>query len=159
MTVATKNGPAAIQIVRDTVTHHGASRDELIPILNDLNRELGYLSGETLNEVSRLIGVSRSQLFGVASFYQMLSTKPQGEHVIQFCESAPCHVVGGRQVWNALREELNLNAGETSPDGKWSLVTVSCLGVCAVGPVIIIDDDMYGNVEPEQLPGILARYD
>ncbi len=159
MTVATKNGPAAIQIVRDTVTHHGASRDELIPILNDLNRHLGYLSGETLNEVSRLIGVSRSQLFGVASFYQMLSTKPQGEHVIQFCESAPCHVVGGRQVWNALREELNLNAGETSPDGKWSLVTVSCLGVCAVGPVIIIDDDMYGNVEPEQLPGILARYD
>ena len=57
MALATKNGQAAIQIVRDTVTHHGASRDELIPILNDLNRHLGYLSGETLNEVSRLIGV------------------------------------------------------------------------------------------------------
>jgi NADH-quinone oxidoreductase subunit E len=159
MTVATKNGPAASQIVRDTVTHHGASRDELIPILNDLNRQLGYLSGETLNEVSRLIGLSRSQLFGVASFYQMLSTNPLGRHVIQFCESAPCHVVGARQVWNALREELNLNAGETSADGKWSLVPVSCLGVCAVGPVIIIDDDMYGNVEPEQLPEILGRYE
>lgn len=158
MTVATKNGQVAIQIVRDTVTHHGASRDELIPILNDLNRRLGYLSGETLNEVSRLIGLSRSQLFGVASFYQMLSTRPLGEHVIQFCESAPCHVVGGRQLWNALREELKLNAGETSADGKWSLITVSCLGVCAVGPVLIIDDDLYGNVEPEQLPGILARY-
>jgi NADH-quinone oxidoreductase subunit E len=158
MTVATKNGQVAIQIVRDTVTHHGASRDELIPILNDLNHQLGYLSGETLNEVSRLIGLSRSQLFGVASFYQMLSTKPLGEHVIQFCESAPCHVVGGRQLWNALREELKLNAGETSPDGKWSLITVSCLGVCAVGPVLVIDDDMYGNVEPEQLRGILARY-
>jgi NADH-quinone oxidoreductase subunit E len=158
MTVATKNGQVAIQIVRDTVTHHGTSRDELIPILNDLNHQLGYLSGETLNEVSRLIGLSRSQLFGVASFYQMLSTKPLGEHVIQFCESAPCHVVGGRQLWNALREELKLNAGETSADGKWSLITVSCLGVCAVGPVLVIDDDMYGNVEPEQLPGILARY-
>ena len=96
--------------------------------------------------------MSRSQLFRVASFYQMLSTKPRGQHVIQFCESAPCHVVGGRQVWQALHDELNLKAGETSPDGKWSLVTVSCLGVCAVGPVIVIDDDMYGNVEPEQLP-------
>ncbi len=159
MTLATKNGQKALEVVRDTVTHHGASRDELIPILNDLNRQLGYLSGETLNEVSRLIGVSRSQLFGVASFYQMLSTKPLGKHVIQFCESAPCHVVGGRQLWNALREELNLNAGETTPDGKWSLITVSCLGVCAVGPVIIVDDDMYGNVEPEQLSDILARYD
>lgn len=159
MTLATKNGQKALEIVRDTVTHHGASRDELIPILNDLNRQLGYLSGETLNEVSRLIGVSRSQLFGVASFYQMLSTKPLGKHVIQFCESAPCHVVGGRQLWNALREELNLNAGETTPDGKWSLITVSCLGVCAVGPVIIVDDDMYGNVEPEQLAEILGRYE
>jgi NADH:ubiquinone oxidoreductase subunit E len=159
MTVATKNGQVAIQIVRDTVTHHGATRDELIPILNDLNRQLGYLSGETLNEVSRLIGLSRSQLFGVASFYQMLSTKPLGQHVIQFCESAPCHVVGGRQLWDALREELKLNAGETSADGKWSLITVSCLGVCAVGPVLVIDDDMYGNVEPAQLPGILARYE
>ncbi len=159
MTVATKNGPAAIQIVRDTVTHHGASRDELIPILNDLNRQLGYLSGETLNEVSRLIGVSRSQLFGVASFYQMLSTKPMGQHVIQFCESAPCHVVGGRKLWQALYDELHLKAGETSADGKWSLVPVSCLGVCAVGPVLVIDDDMYGNVEPEQLSEILARYE
>ena len=159
MTVATKNGQVTIQVVRDTVTHHGAARDELIPILNDLNRQLGYLSGETLNEVSRLIGLPRSQLFGVASFYQMLSTKPLGEHVIQFCESAPCHVVGGRQLWNALREELKLNAGETSPDGKWSLVTVSCLGVCAVGPVLVIDDDLYGHVEPAQLPGILARYE
>jgi NADH-quinone oxidoreductase subunit E len=159
MTVATKNGQAAIQIVRDTVTHHGASRDELIPILSDLNRHLGYLSGETLNEVSRLIGVSRSQLFGVASFYQMLSTKPQGKHVIQFCESAPCHVVGGRKLWQALADELHLKAGETSADGKWSLVPVSCLGVCAVGPVLVIDDDMYGNVEPEQLAEILGRYE
>ena len=158
MTVATKNGQVAIQIVRDTVTHHGATRDELIPILSDLNRRLGYLSGETLNEVSRLIGMSRSQLFGVASFYQMLSTKPLGEHVIQFCESAPCHVVGGRQLRQALSDELHLKAGETSADGKWSLITVSCLGVCAVGPVLVIDDDIYGNVEPEQLPGILARY-
>jgi NADH:ubiquinone oxidoreductase subunit E len=159
MAVATKSGQKVLDTVRETVNHHGASRDELIPILNDLNRQLGYLSGETLNEVSRLIGVSRSQLFGVASFYQMLSTKPLGRHVIQFCESAPCHVVGGRQLWNALREELNLNAGETTPDGKWSLITVSCLGVCAVGPVIIVDDDMYGNVEPEQLADILGRYD
>ena len=111
MTVATKNGQVAIQIVRDTVTHHGATRDELIPILNDLNRRLGYLSGETLNEVSRLIGMSRSQLFGVASFYQMLSTKPLGEHVIQFCESAPCHVVGGRQLWQALRERIEIESG------------------------------------------------
>jgi NADH:ubiquinone oxidoreductase subunit E len=88
----------------------------------------------------------------------MLSTKPRGRHVIQFCESAPCHVVGGRQVWQALQNALDLEPEETSSDGKWTLITVSCLGVCAVGPVIIIDDDIYGNVKPEQVIDILAKY-
>jgi len=132
--------------------------DELIPILNDVNKELGYLPGEALKQISKHLHVPRSQLFAVSSFYQMLSTKPRGRHVIQFCESAPCHVVGGREVWKKLREELKLEANETSPDGKWTLATTSCLGLCSVGPVIIIDDDVYGNLTPDQIPGILARY-
>ena len=158
MTVATKNGKEALQVVREVVTHHGATREELISILTDINHELGYLSAEAMMEVSRLIGVPKSQLFSVASFYKMLSIRPRGAHVVQFCENAPCHVVGGRQLWNALREELKLNAGETSPDGKWTLVTTSCLGLCAVGPVIVIDDDVYGNVDPARLTEILGRY-
>jgi NADH:ubiquinone oxidoreductase subunit E len=88
----------------------------------------------------------------------MLSTKPRGRHVIQFCENAPCHVVGGREVFQALKDHLNLKPGETSPDGKWSLITTSCLGLCAVGPVITIDDDVIGNVKPDQISDILARY-
>ncbi len=159
MTVATKNGKETLQVVREVVTHHGATREELIPILTDINHELGYLSPEAMVEVSRLIGVPKSQLFSVASFYKMLSIRPRGAHVVQFCENAPCHVVGGRQLWNTLREELKLNAGETSPDGKWTLVTTSCLGLCAVGPVIVIDDDVYGNVEPDRLSEILGRYE
>ncbi len=88
----------------------------------------------------------------------MLSTKPRGKHVIQFCESAPCHVVGGREVWQTLKETLNLEVGETTPDGNWTLITTSCLGLCGVGPVIMIDEDAYGNVTPSQIPAILARY-
>jgi len=88
----------------------------------------------------------------------MLSTKPRGKHVIQFCESAPCHVVGGREVWQTLKETVNLEEDETSLDGKWSLITTSCLGLCGVGPVIVIDDDAYGNVTPEQIKDILAKY-
>jgi NADH:ubiquinone oxidoreductase subunit E len=68
-------------------------------------------------------------------------------------------VVGGREVWQALQEELHLHPGETSPDGRWTLVTTSCLGVCAVGPVVIVDNDIYGNVDRAQLPQILARYE
>ena len=150
---------ATLDAVRTAVAHHGASREELIPILTEVNRAVGYLPAEALDEISRLMRVPKSQLFSVATFYRMLSTEKLGRHVIQFCESAPCHVVGGRQVWEALQDALDLEPGQTSADGKWTLATVSCLGVCGVGPVIVVDDDMYGSVTPAQVSDILAHYE
>jgi NADH-quinone oxidoreductase subunit E len=147
------------QVVSDAVNHYGANQGEMIPILNEINCRLGYLPKFALDEVSRLLKAPKSQLFSVASFYRMLSTKPRGRHVIQFCESAPCHVAGGRQVWHALQEALGLKPGETSADGKWTLLTTSCLGVCGVGPVMTVDEDIYGNIHPEQLLDILKKYD
>jgi NADH-quinone oxidoreductase subunit E len=148
----------AVAAARAAIAQHGSSQAELIPILHDINDRLGYLPDFALEEVGRLMQIPRSKLFSVASFYHMLSTTKRGRHIIQFCESAPCHVVGGREVWRALQDEVKLKSGETSQDGKWTLVTTSCLGVCAVGPVIIVDDDIFGNVQPEQVAGILARY-
>lgn len=153
------NQVSAKEAVQAAIEKFGRSREELIPILNDVNRTLGFLPPEAIAEVSRQLRTPKSQLFSVASFYQMLSTKPRGRHVIQFCESAPCHVVGGRQVFQALQDEVQLQPGETSEDGKWTLVTVSCLGLCAVGPVIVIDEDIFGNVRPDQVADILARYE
>jgi len=117
------------------------------------------LPAEALSMVSEKLHVPKSQILSVATFYEMLTTTPRGRHTVKFCESAPCHVVGGRQVWLALQEKLQIKSGETSTDGKWTLMTTSCLGVCAVGPVLMVDDDIYGNVIPEQLNQILARYD
>ncbi len=158
MTVAIKEGPEVLEAVHTAVAKHGSAIEELIPILNDVNRDLGYLPAPAMAEISRLLKVPRSSLFSVATFYEMLSTKPRGRHIVQFCESAPCHVVGGRHVWQALQKALGLQPEETSSDGKWTLITVSCLGLCAVGPVIIIDDDIYGNVKPEQVADILGKY-
>ncbi|HSL29708.1 MAG TPA: NAD(P)H-dependent oxidoreductase subunit E [Anaerolineales bacterium] len=152
-------------IVRDAIEKHGSSRDALIPILSEINRILGYIPAEAFREVqkqlqssSAQVSVSRGQLFGLASFYDMLSTKPRGRHVIKFCENAPCHVIGGKAVWDTLSERLRLKNGQTTADKKWTLVTTSCLGLCSVGPVVLIDDDLYGNVSPEQIDEILARY-
>jgi NADH-quinone oxidoreductase subunit E len=145
-------------VVEAAVAKCGATREDLIPILTEVNQKLGYLPPESFNEISRLLRMPVGQLFSVASFYQMLSTRPRGRHLIQFCESAPCHVVGGREVWVALQDELKLEPGQTSADGKWTLRTTSCLGVCAVGPVVTIDEDIYGNVTPTQVAEILARY-
>ena len=153
-------------IVQAAIEKHGAQRDALIPILSEINRVLGYIPAEALQEVREQLNaraehtyVSKSQLFGLASFYDMLSTKPRGRHVIKFCENAPCHVVGGKAVWDSLCEALDLENGETTPDRKWTLVTTSCLGLCSVGPVVLIDDDLYGNVSPGQIDEILARYE
>jgi NADH-quinone oxidoreductase subunit E len=153
-------------IVKEAIDKHGRTRDALIPILSEINRALGYIPAQAFQEVQKQLQnqeeqvfVSKSQLFGLASFYDMLSTKPRGRHVIKFCENAPCHVVGGKAVWDALRESLQLNHGETTPDKKWSLVTTSCLGLCSVGPVVLIDDDLYGNLDPDQIDDILARYE
>jgi NADH-quinone oxidoreductase subunit E len=153
-------------IVREAIDKHGRTRDALIPILSEINRALGYIPAQAFQEVQKQLQnqeeqvfVSKSQLFGLASFYDMLSTKPRGRHVVKFCENAPCHVVGGKAVWDVLREALELENGETKPDKKWTLVTTSCLGLCSVGPVVLIDDDLYGNVDRDQIEDILARYE
>lgn len=153
-------------VVQVAIEKHGKNYDALIPILSEINHVYGYIPGKAFHEVRQQlhdplnqIFVSEGQLYSLASFYDMLSTKPRGEHVIKFCENAPCHVVGGKAVWDALKERLNLKNGETTPDAKWTLVTTSCLGLCSVGPVLLIDDDMYGNVTPEQIPDILGRYE
>ncbi len=158
MTTGTPNGDDVLAVVHKAISRHGGTAEELIPILNEVNRELGYLPTAAMAEISRQVRVSDSQIYSVASFYHMLSTKPRGRHVIKFCESAPCHVVGGREVWQTLQDELGLQPGQTTDDGKWTLLTTSCLGVCAVGPVVMIDDDIYGNVEPDQVSEILALY-
>lgn len=153
-------------IVQTAIANHGKKHDALIPILSEVNNKLGYIPAEAFHEIqqqlhdpSEQVYISEGQLYSLASFYDMLSTKPRGEHVIKFCENAPCHVVGGKAVWDALKERLNLNNGETTPDSKWTLVTTSCLGLCSVGPVLLVDGDMYGNVTAEQIPDILSRYE
>ncbi len=94
----------------------------------------------------------------MASFYSLISLKPLGKHVIRLCEDAPCHVAGGRAVWEALEQEIGVPFGETTLDGQWSLLPTSCIGACAVGPVMMIDDDIYGNLTPDKVREILASY-
>ena len=159
MSIEVKEGRDIRKVVQGLVHDHGEEKAELIPILHEINRELGYISDEAIIELSERMNIPSSHIYSVATFYRMLSTEPRGRHVIQFCESAPCHVAGGRQVWQKLQNELGLKKGETSDDDKWTLLTTSCLGLCGVGPVMVIDNDIYGNVTPDQVPGILANYE
>ena len=154
-----------VDLVNKAIAEHGATRDAVIPILSEINRALGYIPAKALSEIRQHIHIPEegvfladSHLYSAASFYQLFSLRPLGKHVVRFCESAPCHVMGGRQVIQALQDELGLQPDETSKDKKWSLLMTSCLGVCGVGPVFVVDDDIYGDVTSEQVPNILARY-
>ena len=153
-------------IVKEAIDKHGVTSDALIPVLKQINDTVGHIPTRAFEEIHKqllrqgeFVQVSKGQLYGLASFYSMLSTKPRGRHVIKFCESAPCHVVGGKAVWDSLCETLGLKNDEMTPDNKWTLLTTSCLGLCSLGPVLLIDDDLYGNVNPDQIDEILARYE
>ena len=153
------------EVVGSAIALHGATREALISILSHVNKVYGYIPAPACAEIRRQVHmpandifVSEGQLYSLASFYHMLSTQPLGKHVVRFCESAPCHVMGGRSIFQAVKEALQLEPGETSPDEQWSRITTSCLGVFGVGPVMLVDEDIYGNLQPEQVPDILARY-
>lgn len=165
MLTVTENKNLA-QIVDAAVEKHGARPDAFIPILLEINHDYGYIPTEAIRLARKLLHqpeehvlVSEGQLFGLASFYHMLHTEKTGRHVVQFCESAPCHVQGGRELWTAIQQTLQLQAGETDPEDRFTLKTVSCLGICGVGPVMLVDDDLYGNVTPDQLANIFAKYE
>ena len=158
MTVTANEVQYAIKITDEVINDFHAKPQELIPILMKLNLELGFLSPEVLERISARLHIPSSRVYSIASFYHMIYTKPTGRHVVKFCESAPCHVAGGREVWKALQKEMGIKPGETSKDGRWTLFNTSCLGVCAVGPVMMVDEDIYGNLSPDQLPNILAKY-
>ncbi|MBE7473679.1 MAG: NADH-quinone oxidoreductase subunit NuoE [Anaerolineae bacterium] len=159
MNVDAKNKSDIPSIVQAAIAQHGTTPEALVPLLSEVNEKLGYLPTAALTEISRALRLPGSQLMAVASFYRMLSIKPRGRHVIQFCESAPCHVMGGRLVRRVLQEELGLEPGETSADGQWTLLAVSCPGICGVGPVLMIDENIYGNITPRRIREILREYE
>ena len=147
-----------VAVVDEVIERYSPDQESLVEILRDLNQVTGHISREHLDVVAKRLRLPASHVFGVASFYSLISLEPVGRHVIRLCQDAPCHVVGGKEVWETLEHELGIPFGKTTPDGEWSLLTTSCIGACAVGPVMMIDDDIYGNLTPDKVREILARY-
>lgn len=145
--------------VTTAINEHGIDVEDLIPILLDVNNSLGFLPTQAIAEVSNFLHIPISKVYSVASFYKLLSLEPRGKHIIQHCESAPCHVMGGNTSLKTIQQILGIKPGETSSNGNWTLILTSCLGICGVGPVMIIDDTIFGNFSFQELPQILAQYE
>jgi len=144
--------------IKEVIVRHGESEHELVAILHDVQRVFGYLPENALIQVARGLDVPLSKVYGVATFYTLLSVEPMGEHVIRVCENAPCHLLGAFSLIDVLQRELGIPMGGTTSCGKFTLKHTSCLGVCGVAPAIMIDDEVYGNLTPDDIPAILDKY-
>ena len=151
--VAERPGSAerSFQRVLDIIEECGAKDSSLIPILQKVQDEYRYLPQEVLTFIATSLKVSPAHLFGVATFYSHFSLEPKGKHIIKMCDGTACHVRGSMAVINAVREKLGLSSTKiTTDDMLFTFETVSCLGACGLAPVLVMDEEVHGQVTPEQ---------
>jgi NADH-quinone oxidoreductase subunit E/NADP-reducing hydrogenase subunit HndA len=130
----------------------------LIPVLQEAQEEYGYLPVEVMKEISLGLNLSLSQVYGVVTFYSQFHQEPRGNNIIRVCMGTACHVRGGDAILDAIRDELGIDAGETTDDLEFTLESVACIGACGLAPVIMINDDTHGRLTPEKIPEIMAKY-
>ncbi len=133
-------------------------RGSLIPILQKAQDELGYLPEEVISKVASFLGLSRSEVYGVASFYALFRFERRGEHTIRVCQGTACHVRGGRRILDTVQKELGIQTGQTTEDYKFTLERVACFGSCALAPVMVVDKIVYGRMTTGKARQVLAAY-
>ncbi|MBI3008264.1 MAG: NADH-quinone oxidoreductase subunit NuoE [Candidatus Omnitrophica bacterium] len=137
---------------------HKVDRTSLIPVLQEAQEAYGYLPPEVLKEVSLRLRVPLSQVYGVVTFYAQFRLSPRGKNLIKVCEGTACHVRGGAGIKKKIEGLLNIKDGETTPDYKFTLETVACVGSCAFSPVMVVNKQYYGKLTSNDVEDILKRY-
>lgn len=135
-----------------------AGRDSLIPLLQDVQARLGYLSRDAVVRVGRHLRLPASKIYGVATFYNQFRFQPQGQYHFQVCRGTACHVRGSAAVFDALKRELKIEAGQTTRDGLFSLEVVACIGACGLAPVIAVNGEFHTGVTTKQVEKIIKSY-
>jgi NADH-quinone oxidoreductase subunit E len=130
---------------------------ELIPILQRVQHELGYLPEEAMVRIARFAGVPECSVFSVATFYAQFKLKPSGRNVVRVCRGTACHVRGGSRILKEVEKTLGIKAGENTPDMEYSLETVACIGACALAPTMTINNDTYGEMTARKVAEIFGR--
>ena len=130
----------------------------LMPIMQRAQDIYGYLPIEVQTMISDATGTPLEKIYGISTFYAQFALAPKGEYRISVCLGTACYVKGAQAVFDKLVELLNINEGECTPDGKFSLEACRCVGACGLAPVMMINDDVYGRLTPDQIPAIIDKY-
>jgi NADH-quinone oxidoreductase subunit E len=144
--------------LEDAVKHYPDKRGATIDALLTIQRRRGWISDDTLLEIAQFLEVTVEDVDSVATFYNLIFRKPVGRHVAFVCDSISCWIKGCEQVQEQIKTLYNADLGQTSPDGRLTVLPIACLGHCERAPALMIDQDVYGNVTPEKIEQIVEKY-
>ena len=144
--------------IQDLVTIEGRGREELLKLLKQGQERFGYLSDECLAKIAKSLDLALGEVYGVATFYSFLSTRPRGINVIRICKSLPCYLKNSSLIIESVRKELGISPGETTDDGKFSFELTNCIGACDKAPAMMINDNVFGNLTTGKISQILREY-
>ena len=146
-------------MIKKTTDRYQGNKSMLIQVLLDLQSSIGWLPEEALAEVSKRLEVPITRVYQAASFYKAFSFTPKGRHLIKVCLGTACQIRGGPRIMDRVQEFLKIKEGGTTPDKRFTLERVNCLGCCALGPVMVVDQDYHGGVTSAKVEKVLEGYD
>jgi NADH-quinone oxidoreductase subunit E len=138
--------------------HYATRQAVCIDAMKIVQKHRGWVSDEALKDISDLLGMSQAELDGIASFYNLIFRRPVGRHVVYVCDSVSCWIMGSNRQFGHLTQRLGVKAGETTTDGRFTLLPIVCLGACDHAPVMMVDDDLHMDLEPAKIDRILENY-
>lgn len=147
-----------IEIVRDVCASFDKNEGELINVLHEVQHKLGYLPAEIQELIAHELNMSVAKVYGVVTFYSFFNMLPQGEFPISVCMGTACYVRGAEQILHEVKRQLNIEVGQSTADGKFSLNCLRCVGACGLAPVVMVGEKVYGRVAPQQIRKIIAEY-
>ena len=137
--------------VDQIIARHKDQKWPLIPLLQEIQEEFGYILPEAIGHIAQAFGLFPAQVQGVITFYEQLYTTPRGKKVVRVCRGTACHVRGGKTILKLVKRHLGVEEGQTTPDMEYTLETVACIGVCALAPNLVIGKDTHGHMNPKKV--------
>src|SRR5215469_12304306 len=144
--------------IEHELPHYATRQAVCIDAMKIVQKHRGWVSDEALKDIGDLLGMSQAELDGVATFYNLIFRRPVGRHVIYVCDSVSCWIMGSNRQFGHLTERLGVKAGETTTDGRFTLLPIVCLGACDHAPVMMVDEDLHMDLEPAKIDRILENY-
>jgi NADH-quinone oxidoreductase subunit E len=144
--------------LREIVKRVNVERGSAIPILQEVQNKLGYVSKEMIDVITAETGIPASDLYGIVTFYAQFHLEPRGEHLVKVCHGTACHLAGADRVTHAVEMATGAKEGHTSPDRKFTHERVACLGCCSLAPVVMVNEDVHANVRSDRVAALMRKY-